>query len=240
MTRLLDVEPRSFVKQLTCDKCGATASSEEHEFHNFVSLDFDCNWGSAFGDGRHVDLDLCHECVKDLLLPFLRITDAGWAKPAMGEWSELDGATFGQGLSSASVVDKLLATEARMKSRAEDLVMSGTRWLTAVDISTARKTSLAETHVALDSLLERGQIFGLEKDGERIYPAYALDPKGDPVPVLKQVLDVFQGGSPFQVACWFESPSSYLRGKRPREVLAEDGIAVLVAAKRTAEGAIYG
>ncbi len=240
MTRLLDIEPRYFVKQLTCDKCGVTASSGEHEFHNFVSLDFDCTWGSALGDGRHVDLDLCHECVKELLLPFLRITDAGWSKPAVGEWSELDVSELGAGVSSASVADKLLATKARMQAQAEDLVMSGTRWLTALELSSARKLSLTQTHAELASLSEQGQIFGLEKDGERIYPAYALDPMGEPVPVLKQVLEVFQGCSPFQVACWFESPSGYLRGKRPRELLAGDGVSVLVAAKRTAEGALHG
>ncbi|MBH9553971.1 hypothetical protein [Inhella gelatinilytica] len=88
MSRLLDVQPKSYVKQLTCDRCGRTASVDDHEFHSFVSLDFDCTWGSALGDGNHVDLDLCHECVKAVLGPWLRISASGWTKPAVGEWPD--------------------------------------------------------------------------------------------------------------------------------------------------------
>lgn len=86
MSRLLDVQPKSYVKQLTCDRCGRTASVDDIEFHSFVSLDFDCTWGSALGDGNHIDLDLCHDCVKVVLGPWLRISALGWGRPA--DWLE--------------------------------------------------------------------------------------------------------------------------------------------------------
>lgn len=74
----------------------------------------------------------------------------------------------------------------------------------------------------------------------RIFPRYAFDAMVEPVPLLKEVLKVLAGRSPFQIASRFESPSNYLDGKRPREVLELDGLAVVNAAQRLVEGAVHG
>lgn len=66
-------------QSITCDRCGHVAQRDGEGFENFVNLDFESGWSSAFGDGQHVEADLCHACVKDLLGPWLRVSDSRWA-----------------------------------------------------------------------------------------------------------------------------------------------------------------
>lgn len=127
----------------------------------------------------------------------------------------------------------LPAIEARMRAGATERIMAGTRWLTAADMPSHAIPLLA-------AWLEQGRIFALELEGVQVFPRYAFDSVGDPVPVLKDVLNVLAGRSPFQIAAWFESPSAYLNAKRPREVLNLDGAGVVTAAIRQAEGAVHG
>ena len=35
-------------------------------------VEFDAGWGSDLGDGNHVELDICHACLKETLGPWLR------------------------------------------------------------------------------------------------------------------------------------------------------------------------
>lgn len=134
-----------------------------------------------------------------------------------------------QGMPKAS----LPMIEACMRATATELVMGGTRWLTAADMPN-------HTVPLLAGWLERGRLFALEQEGVQLFPRYAFDSIGEPVPVLKEVLNALAGRSPFQIAAWFESTSAYLDGKRPREVLELDGAAVVVAALRMVEGPVHG
>ncbi len=43
-------------------------------WHERVSLSFRGGFGSIFGDGNEVSVDLCQQCVKDTLGAWLRIT----------------------------------------------------------------------------------------------------------------------------------------------------------------------
>lgn len=80
MAKMMDVRPQAFCKQIRCDRCEREASAEDHEFHLFTSLEIDATWGSELGDGNHVEVDLCHSCIKDVLGPWLRVSVQGWAK----------------------------------------------------------------------------------------------------------------------------------------------------------------
>lgn len=80
----------------------------------------------------------------------------------------------------------------------------------------------------------------LDHEGAQVFPLYAFNSVGEPVPVLKDVLNILAGRSPFQIAAWLESPSAYLNAKRPREVLELDATAIVTAAHRLVEGAVHG
>lgn len=141
---------------------------------------------------------------------------------------------------SESKASKADAIQARMRAKAVELVMNGTSWLTATELFDELPKKPSNAHTVLARWLTQGRIFAMEKSGVRIYPRYAFDAMVEPVPLLKEVLKELAGRSPFQIASWFESPSNYLDGKRPREVLETNGLAVVTAAQRLVEGAIHG
>jgi hypothetical protein len=58
---------------------------------------------------------------------------------------------------------------------------------------------------------------------------------------MKRVLDVFgQIATGWRLAFWFDSPNSYLDGKRPKECLAGDIDQVLFAAEKEVRGVEHG
>lgn len=75
--QIKDVRPASFVKQIRCDRCDRLAElgDADLEFQEFVSIDLKAGYASIFGDGNHVQVDLCQHCLKDVLGPWLRIDD---------------------------------------------------------------------------------------------------------------------------------------------------------------------
>lgn len=130
--------------------------------------------------------------------------------------------------------------EERMRERAVEAVMSGTRWLPAAEVGRRRQPESSNPHAALSRWLDQGRIFALVHRGNRIYASYAFDELGEPVPALRGVLQALKGYTPFRVAAWFESTNAWLDGKRPREVLATRGDEVIAAAQRHALGPVHG
>lgn len=86
-----DVRAQCYVKELVCDRCNreAVRDDTEGEFHEFVSIEARAGYGSIFGDGNQVALDLCQHCIKDTLGSWIRIAD-----PLMGFNPELHGGEF--------------------------------------------------------------------------------------------------------------------------------------------------
>jgi hypothetical protein len=61
---------------VVCDGCGLQASADsDYEFHEFISIDHHCGYGSIHGDGNRIDTDLCQQCFADMLGDTLRVTD---------------------------------------------------------------------------------------------------------------------------------------------------------------------
>ena len=72
-----DVRPQPFVKVLVCDRCGREAELDDAdgEFHEFTSIEHRAGYGSVFGDGNDVEVDLCQHCLKVTLGSWIRVTD---------------------------------------------------------------------------------------------------------------------------------------------------------------------
>jgi len=75
--KLNDVRPQPFTQWLVCDRCGRQAERDDLDcdFHEFTSIQYKAGYGSVFGDGNDIELDLCQHCVKDTLGTWVRITD---------------------------------------------------------------------------------------------------------------------------------------------------------------------
>lgn len=73
--QIKDVRPESFTKQIRCDRCGRLSELGDVEFHESASIELKAGYGSIFGDGNDVQVDLCQHCLKDTLGPWLRVSD---------------------------------------------------------------------------------------------------------------------------------------------------------------------
>lgn len=71
--RLKTFETVSVVHQIRCDRCGKEFESGEVGFEQMLSIGFNAGYGSIFGDGNRVDIDLCEICVRDTLGTWLQI-----------------------------------------------------------------------------------------------------------------------------------------------------------------------
>jgi hypothetical protein len=71
------VRSQPYIKCLICDRCGREAERDGHdcEFHEFMSIQNRAGYGSIFGDGNRVEVDLCQHCIKNTLGAWIRITD---------------------------------------------------------------------------------------------------------------------------------------------------------------------
>lgn len=72
-----DTRLQTYTRYFQCDRCGRTGERDglDCEFHEFTSISYRAGYGSIFGDGNTVETDLCQHCVKEVLGPWLRITD---------------------------------------------------------------------------------------------------------------------------------------------------------------------
>lgn len=145
-----------------------------------------------------------------------------------------------QSLVDVTPVRELDAVRARLARRGVEAVLSGTEWLTAAEVGALADAGAANPHAYASRLVKEGRVFAIERGGVRRYPHYAFDPLGNVLPVLREVLQVFAGWSAFRIASWFESASSALGGRRPRELLDSDPAAVIAAARSHLEGPLHG
>lgn len=145
-----------------------------------------------------------------------------------------------QGLVNASPVRLLTPSRAEMEARSIEAVLNGTEWLTAQTVGKRQNPEATNPHAATSRWKKEGKVFAIERAGQTLYPKYAFDELGNPIPEVAEILRVFKGYRPFRIASWFESTNSMLHGKRPREVLASDPSVVVEAAKDHVVGAVHG
>ncbi len=110
-------------------------------------------------------------------------------------------------------------------------VMSGTTWLTADELAGRILASQAGCADTMARWTREGRLFALDIGERVVYPAYAFDAAGEPLPVIRRVLQNLSRYDALGLACWFESPNAYLDGSRPREMLVTDAERVVAAAE---------
>lgn len=61
---------------IICDRCKTNIQNNGLEFselQEMLNIEKECGYGSIFGDGNIYTCDLCQNCVKELLGPYLNI-----------------------------------------------------------------------------------------------------------------------------------------------------------------------
>jgi hypothetical protein len=82
-----------------------------------------------------------------------------------------------------------------------------------------------------------GRLVAVPVGDELLYPGFQFTAEGKPKPVIAQTLEELRGITnitDWQLALWFTSPTGWLGGRRPVDVIDEDPGAVIEAARREA------
>lgn len=83
----LDVKPQTYVKRLVCDRCTREAGHEDLEFAEFLSFANRGGYGSVFGDGSEIEIDLCQHCLKEVLGSWIKTRSYGQQQAAVDRFS---------------------------------------------------------------------------------------------------------------------------------------------------------
>jgi len=63
------------ISLLICDSCGEQAKPSDYIFHEFISVNHRCGYGSIHGDGKQLTIDLCQQCFADLCGDSLKVIE---------------------------------------------------------------------------------------------------------------------------------------------------------------------
>ena len=118
-----------------------------------------------------------------------------------------------------------------LQAKALERIYKGTEWLTAAEIGKLGDHGKANLSAAAHRWKEQGMIFALRRSNCFMYPRYEFADDYKPLPVIREILSEFDGASAVRIASWFESTSSFLNGRRPREIVASNPDLVVQAAK---------
>lgn len=122
-------------------------------------------------------------------------------------------------------------TRAKLQARALEMIYAGSKWFTGGQISALGVHNIGSPGAAARQWKENGQLLSLEMNGQEMYPAYMLGADYSPLPIIQEIISTLHDWNPVAMAGWFESTSSFLAGKRPRELILQNPNQVLSAAE---------
>lgn len=127
-----------------------------------------------------------------------------------------------------------LLREAAMLAKGKKRIMQSGDWLTAEEVTKLAGLNPTGTHSLLDEWLRARKIFVLRHEDNDYFPTYGLDPSAGYSPQsgmaeVIAILAVKKDG--WGMAFWFGSSNSYLGGRLPKDVLRDEPLRVLEAAK---------
>ena len=129
--------------------------------------------------------------------------------------------------------------EANMRRAALEGLLTGDEWLTAADIGRLGGYSESNPAAPANRWKKERKIFAIRHQGKDWFASYQLDGEYRPLAVISELLSLlglrYDG---WQIAAWFDSTNAFLKGKKPKELLAEP--ARVVAAARRKHPADHG
>lgn len=133
--------------------------------------------------------------------------------------------------------------ELRMLAAAQRAILESGDWLTAAEVAGLAGLSERNPSAQPNKWKNAGQIFAISHKGHDYFPKYALDWDAGfrPSKSLAKIIAVFSAHKgAWGMAYWFDSPNSYLGGKRPKELLGAQPDQVIEAARNEVQAVSHG
>jgi hypothetical protein len=100
-----------------------------------------------------------------------------------------------------------------------------------------RRSRAKNRHALANRWRAEGRVFAVEVKGQRLYPGFQFDPDLNPLALIGQVIAVLprEEMSDWEVALWWTADNGWLGARRPVDLIAEEGQAILEAAAHLSE-----
>lgn len=119
-----------------------------------------------------------------------------------------------------------------MNAEIKNIIWGASKWLTVSDLSKQLDADINHTQNLVETWIHEGKLFVIESNGSMFIPAYALDTRGKPIPIIRNVLSVFGSRkSAWAIAAWFVSVNGWLGGTTPAEAIADKPEDIIAAAR---------
>ena len=113
-----------------------------------------------------------------------------------------------------------------------NMIFASSEWYDSVTLSSYAGFSGSNPSAQPNRWKKSGKLFALKRGKSDMYPSYAFGDDFRPLPAMKSILNVFHNKkSDFKIAAWFSSGNSWLRNKRPLDLIGTDPDAVIKAAE---------
>jgi hypothetical protein len=193
---------------------------------------------------RVVALTIPHgeEMATDALFEFLKVVGP-LIQTLVERRKEKTFETLVEALVPTLPVSPNLIKEAEMAGRARSSLLQSGNWLTAAQVSKLAGYSDSNPSAQPNKWKREGLIFAIRHNGVDYYPYYCLDHESDfrPRKELQTILAVLrEKKDDWRIAYWFASVNSFLGGRRPQDLLAEQPDKVLAAARDEIHGVLHG
>ena len=127
--------------------------------------------------------------------------------------------------------------QARRNAEARRELLEEFPALTSAEVADAANSRAANRASLANRWREEGKIFAIRLGDQQLYPAFQFDGHGRPLAVITTVLERLDEShlNDWQTALWFTSPTGWLGGRRPVDLLRDQPDDVALAAAREVE-----
>lgn len=133
------------------------------------------------------------------------------------------------------------ARNEKRKTHLKEHILTDAIWLNANQLSEQVGFENKNRSAGPSNWKRRNKIFAISHQGKNLYPRYCLDEAYQPLPIVKEILDIFDNTkSGWSLAFWFGIGNSWLGGAKPKDVLADDKTRLIQAAKACRDGLQHG
>ena len=123
----------------------------------------------------------------------------------------------------------------------KEMVLAASKWLSSESVGELAQMSPTNLRKEPNKWKREGKVFTLKAGNADVYPDYAFDDEGRPLPAMKTVLEIFKNKrSNLQIAAWFASVNGWLDGAAPMNLIAAEPEKVIEAAKSEVEPIDHG
>ncbi len=133
------------------------------------------------------------------------------------------------------VLSQTRLEQLRLQAKAREHFLATYPTLSSAEVAELSGSSARNRAAIASRWKQEGKIFAVSDQNLDRYPLFQFGEDGKPLPVMEEILRLFEGENGWTIALWFAAVTDWLSGDPPATRVGRDPAAVLEAARRSGE-----